>query len=214
MSRAKLVLVCVTLAILMVSVLAACAPAATTTPAKPATTEKPATTPPAQKPTTLPPTTPPAPPAASPAIKTSYEAKTYTNDKYGFSFQYPAAMTAAPEPKAKYGVFEAAEPMAVPAVSASVLDTDKVEAQSEESLKSVGGSDIKTVSTTDITLADGKTKAKLTELAWKSSGYDITTWSVAVDKGDGKTVSVSYTSLKDMIDTKVAQECVKTLVIK
>ncbi|MBN1376050.1 MAG: hypothetical protein JXA01_07840, partial [Dehalococcoidia bacterium] len=147
-------------------------------------------------------------------IKTSYAAKTYTNDEYGFSFQYPSSMTAAASPAAKYGVFEAAEPMAVPAVSASVLDTTDVDAQTEESLTSVGGANVEVVGTEDVMLADGKTKAVLTQLAWKSSGYDITTYSVSVERPGGKTISVSYTSLKDMIDTNVAKEVVNTLVIK
>jgi hypothetical protein len=117
-------------------------------------------------------------------------------------------------PKAKYNVFEAADAMGVPAVGASVLDTAKVADETTESLTSAGGSDVKTVSTADAMLADGKTKATLTELAWKSSGYDISTFSMAVDRPGGKTVSVSYTSLKDMIDPKVAKEVVSTLVFK
>lgn len=116
-------------------------------------------------------------------------------------------------PKAKYNVFEAADAMQVPAVSASVLDTAKVEAQTEESLKSTGGSDIKTVSSEPVTLADGKTKGTFTQLTWKSTGYNITTYSLAVEKGD-KTISVAYTSLTDMIDAKMAREVVSTITLK
>ena len=145
--------------------------------------------------------------------KVSYAATTYTNDEYGFIYVYPSAMVSAP-PKAKYNILEAAEAMGVPTIGVSILDTAKIEAQTEESLKSAGGSDIKTVSTMDVTLADGKTKGKLTELHWKSSGYDITTLSIAVDRPGGKTVSVSYTSLKDMIDLKAAKEVVNTLTFK
>jgi len=117
-------------------------------------------------------------------------------------------------PKAKYNILEAAEAMGVPAISLSILDTEKLDAQTEESLTSAGGSDIKTVSTEDITLADGKTKGTLTELLWKSSGYDITTLSIAVDRPGGKTVSVAYTSLKDMIDAKAGSEVINTLTFK
>jgi len=117
-------------------------------------------------------------------------------------------------PKAKYDVFEAADAMGVPSVSASVLDTAKAEAQTEEALKSVGGSDIKTVSTDDAMLADGKTKAKFTKMSWKSSGYDITTYSIFVDMPGGKTVSVSCSSLTDMIDAEIAKEVVFTLTFK
>lgn len=70
-------------------------------------------------------------------------------------------MIAAAAPKAKYSVFEAADSMQVPAVGASVLDTAKAAAQTEEALTGVGGSDIKTVSSEDVTLADGKPRARL-----------------------------------------------------
>ncbi len=103
--------------------------------------------------------------------------------------------------------------MQVPAVGASVIDTAKAEAQVEEALTGVGGSNIKTVSTDNVTLADGKTKGTFTKLSWKSSGYDITTYSLATEKGD-KTISVAYTSLTDMIDAKIAKEVVFTLTLK
>ena len=117
------------------------------------------------------------------------------------------------KPKAKYAVFEAADAMQVPAVGSSVLDTAKADAQTKEALESVGGSDIKTVSTDNVTLVDGKTKGTYTILSWKSSGYNISTYSLSVEKGD-KTVSVAYTSLTDMIDAKIAKEVVNTLTIK
>ena len=156
---------------------------------------------------------PAAPSAPAAPIKTTYAAKTYANDEYGFSFQYPSSMVAAAKPKAKYGLFEAADAMQVPAVSASALDTPKVEEQTKESLESVGGSDIKTVSSEPTTLLDGKTEATLTKLSWKSSGYNITTYSLATEKGT-KTISVSYTSLADMINEKIAKEVVYTLTLK
>lgn len=211
----RLILAFISVAILLTMVFVACAPAApakpaappaTTTPSKPA--EKPATPP------TAPPPTPPSPPPSAPAapIKTSYAAKTYTNDEYGFSFQYPSSMVVG-KPTAKYSVFAAADAMQVPAVGASVLDTAKVAEQTEEGLKSVGGSDVKTVSDEPTTLADGKTKGSFSLLTWKSSGYNVSTYSVAFEKGD-KTISVSYTSLTDMIDAKVAKEVVYTLTPK
>ena len=215
MSRNRFLFTFLSLAILLTMVLVACAPAAPAKPVTPpATTTPPVATPPAA---TTPPVTPPAPPAPPPAapaapVKTSYDAKTYTNDQYGFSFLYPSTMVSAP-PKAKYNVFEAADAMQVPAVGASVLDTAKVEAQTEESIKSSGGSDLKTGSSDNVTLADGKTKGTFTIILWKSSGYNITTYSVAVEKGD-KTISVSYTSLTDMIDAKIAREVVNTLTLK
>lgn len=212
MSRIKLVLTCITLAILIVLVLAACAPAATE-PAKPAATEpaKPAATEPAKPATTTPPATPAT---TAPVIKTSYEAKTYANDKYGFSFQYPASMTVAATPKGTYNVFEAADAMGVPGCNVGIYDTDKLDEQAVENTASTGGSDLKEVSTKEVTLADGKTKAKLQETACKSSGYDISIISMGVDMPGGKSMSVAYYSLKDMIDLKVAEEVVNTLVFK
>ena len=119
----------------------------------------------------------------------------------------------ATKPKAKYAVFEAADAMQVPAVGASVLDTAKAEAQTEEALKSVGGSNIKTESSEPAILADGKTKGTFSKLSWQSSGYNITTYSLSAEKGD-KTLSVAYTSLTDMIDAKAAKEVVYTLTLK
>jgi hypothetical protein len=116
-------------------------------------------------------------------------------------------------PKGKYNVFEAADAMQVPAVGIGVMDADKLENQSEENLTSVGGSDVKTVSSENVTLADGKTKGKFTILSWKSTGYNITTYSISTDK-DSKTISATYTSLTDMIDAKIAKEVVYTLTFK
>ena len=103
--------------------------------------------------------------------------------------------------------------MQIPAVSASVLDTAKVKEQTEESLKSVGGSDVKEESSEPMTLADGKTKGTFTKLSWQSSGYAITTYSLSAEKG-AKTISVAYTNLTDMIDAKIAKEVVSTLTLK
>jgi hypothetical protein len=126
--------------------------------------------------------------------------------------QYPSSMVVGPV-QAKYGVFAAADAMQVPAVSASVLDTAKIAEQTEEGLKSVGGSDIKTVSEEPMTMADGKTKGGFSLLTWKSGGYGVSTYSATVEKG-AKTISVSYTSLTDMIDPKLAKEVVSTLTLK
>ena len=208
MSRTRLIFICLSVAILLTMVFVACAPAAPQKPATPPAT----TTPP------TPPPTPPAPPSQQPPAatatppKTSFEAKTYTNDKYGFIFLYPSSMNSN-TPKGKYNVFEAADAMQVPAVGVGVMDADKVAEQSEENLTSVGGSDVKEVSSENVTLADGKIKGKFTILSWKSSGYNITTYSLAVEKGD-KTLSVGYTSLTDMIDAKMAREVVSTLTLK
>jgi hypothetical protein len=218
MSMNRFLLTFLSVAILLTMVLVACAPAAPAKPATPpATTTKPVVTPPAAitppvAPQPAPPVPPTAPVAPAAPIKTSYDAKVYTNDQYGCSFLYPSTLISA-TPKAKYDIFSAADAMGVPAVGVSVLDTGKVAEQSNENLVGVGGSDMKEVSSENVTLADGKTKGLFTQLSWKSSGYSITTYSLAYEKGD-KTVSVSYTSLTDMIDAKLAKEVVYTLTLK
>ena len=215
MSRTRLIFICLSVAILLTMVFVACAPAAPQKPATPPATTTPPTPPPTPP---APPPTPPAPPSQQPPAatatppKTSFEAKTYTNDKYGFIFLYPSSMNSN-TPKGKYNVFEAADAMQVPAVGVGVMDADKVAEQSEENLTSVGGSDVKEVSSENVTLADGKIKGKFTILSWKSSGYNITTYSLSTDKG-GKTISATYTSLTDMIDAKAAKEVVYTLTFK
>ena len=224
MSKNRFIFTCLSVAILLTMVLMACAPAAPAKPATPPTTTTPpaatppaATTPPVATP---PPTaTPPAvPPPAAPATppKTSYDAKTYTNDEYGFVFLYPSTMISAASNKAKYDVFEAADAMQVPTVAVAIYpatDAAELDMLSEENTKSVGGTDVKKVSTEEFTLADGKTKGDFVKYTWKSSGYSIDTYGLSVKKGD-KTIGVSYTSLSDMIDAKIAKEVVSTLTFK
>jgi hypothetical protein len=149
-------------------------------------------------------------------IKTSYDAKAYTNAEYGFSFLYPSTMISTTPTKAKYDVFEAADAMQVPTVAVAVYsatDAAKLDMLSEENTKSVGGTDVKKVSTEEITLADGKTKGDFVKFTWKSGGYSIDTYGLSVKKGD-KTIGVSYTSLSDMIDAKIAKEVCFTLTFK
>jgi len=103
--------------------------------------------------------------------------------------------------------------MQVPTVSATAMDTAKMEDQLRESVESVGGSDVKVVSSENVTLADGKTKGTFSKVSFKSSGYGITSYSLATEMG-AKTISVAYTSLTDMIDAKIAKEVVYTLTLK
>jgi len=83
-------LVIVSILVLVLAIVAmACAPAA---PAKPVVTPPVVTPPVVTPPVVTPPVTTPVEPVA-PAIKTSYEATLYTNDKYGFSILYPKGWT-------------------------------------------------------------------------------------------------------------------------
>jgi hypothetical protein len=207
--------------LLLSIVMTACAPASQTTPATIPETTKPSQTQEPSKPPPPPDVTPPAvqPPAlpeapATPAVPpaTSYDSTRYTNDKYGFIFLYPSSMRSA-DPRGKYNIFEAAEMMAIPVVTIGILDSGKLNEQTEESLKSMGGTNVKFESSEDVTLADGKTKGRLVTISWNSSGYPAITYSLGVDKGN-KTIAASYTNLANRIDAKIAKEVVNTLTFK
>lgn len=102
-------LVMASILVLILAVVAmSCAPAKPTPPPEPPKPVEPVTPPTPPTPPATPETpavTPPTPPAAPAVeIKTSYEAATYTDDKYGFSILYPKAW-AKQEVKLKGGVF-------------------------------------------------------------------------------------------------------------
>jgi hypothetical protein len=164
--------------------LAACkAPAETVTPPAP----------PAQ------PATPPAatPPAAPPvAGATSYPAKTYTNSQYGFSIQYPKDW--AERPEIAVGSIVAAFGVSgfVPGVSISVLDADAPlttewiakanEAEGNKNNKITSGP-------TETTLADGTKASQYKGTFTTSTGYDIMSFAVSIDKNGKRIRSTVWT---------------------
>jgi hypothetical protein len=116
----------------------------------------------------------------------------------------------------KYDIFEAADAMQVPVVSVAVYsDTDpaKVDMLIDENLKSAKATDVKKLSTEELTLADGKTKGDFAKWTWKSGAYGIVTYALGVKRGD-KTISVTYANLDSWIDAKIAKEVCCSLTFK
>jgi serine/threonine protein kinase len=136
----------------------------------------------------------PAPPTAA---ELSFKAKTYTNDKYGFSFQYPSDwedypdILTTPYHLAAFDVLNS-NGRYVPGVTALAFDADAPESN-DWIIKSFGlikDKDFKLVS--DIqeeTLADG-TKAYTYKVQYDHpSGYKITAYTLDADR-DGKRIRI------------------------
>jgi hypothetical protein len=220
----KFVTVLMVMLLVLGLALAACkAPAEKVTPPTPPAATPPAATPPAATPpaATPPAATPPAaPPAAAPAAgPTSYPAATYTNDKYGFSVQYPKdwverpELVTMPEHLAAFGVAAF-----VPGIVLYAYDADAPESADwiVASLKKVGNimpkvlSDIK-----EETLADG-TKAYTFKAGYLSaSGYDIISYVLDVDKA-GKRIRVNVFTIDAFApyDEKLSSEVAHTFTFK
>jgi type IV secretory pathway VirB10-like protein len=159
----------VTVIMLTVAVFAlSCAPAATQKPTTPATTPS-STTPPAPPANTPSSTTPPAPPSgtptptapAAPAIKTSFEANTYNNDKPAFSVMYPKSWVAEKATLAggvlyaksgKDNIYVAVRPATDFKAASTKFFEDLITASGNSFTAGVDAENT-------ITLADGKTKA-------------------------------------------------------
>ncbi len=209
----------VMLLVLGLALVACKAPAETVTP--PSSTCGDATcsdatcvTPPAATPPAAPP--PAAPPAAGP---TSYPAATYTNDKYGFSIQYPKDWVARPElvttPEhlAAFGVAAF-----VPGVVLYAYDADAPESADwiVASLKKTGNIDPKVKSDIKEETLAGGTKAYTFKAAYISAtGYDIISYVLDADK-DGKRIRVNIFTIDAFApyDEKLASEIAHTLTFK
>jgi hypothetical protein len=127
----------------------------------------------------------PTPPAT---VITSYPATTYTNDKYGFSIQYPKDWVARPELiTTPYYLAAFGIEGFVPGVVCMVFD--KPEATTKDwivsSLKSTGTAMPKVTSeVNEITLSDG-TKAYVYTAGYVSpTGYDVVAYCLDAVKGD------------------------------
>jgi hypothetical protein len=208
----------VMLLVLGLALVACKAPAKPVTPPAPPAATPPAATPPAATPpAATPPATPPAAPTA--AGPTSYPAAAYTNDKYGFSIQYPKDWVARPElvtmPEhlAAFGVAAF-----VPGVVLYAYDADAPESKDwiVASLVKVGNVSPKV--TSDIkeeTLADG-TKAYTYQAGYISAtGYDIASYFLDADK-DGKRIRVNVFTIDAFApyDAKLFSEVAHTLTFK
>jgi hypothetical protein len=206
----KFVTVLMVMLLVLGLTLAACKskPAETVTP--PAET----VTPPVE--TVTPPVETVTPPAAQ---QLTYEAKTYTNSQYGFAIQYPKDWVERPE--IAVGSIVAAFGVSgfVPGVSVSVLDADApLTAEWIAKANETEGNTKNKITSgpTETTLADG-TKASQYEGKFfaTSSGYDIVTFAVSVDK-NGKRIRATVWTIDAFspYDEALFSEIAHTLSVK
>ncbi len=138
------------------------------------------------------PTTPPpqqTQPTTPPAKQLSYEAKTYTNDKYGFSVQYPKDWVPRNELVNEIVVAAFGVSAAIPGMSISVADAnaplnaDWIVAQTNSLPDTSKG---KVISFEPTTLSDGTSAFKYV-LTYNYQAFEIKSFGVAADK-DGKRI--------------------------
>jgi hypothetical protein len=159
--------------------------APTATPSTAPPTSLPAVTPSTAPPTASPTVIPPTAPLDN--IKTSYLATTYTNDKYGFSIQYPKDWV--PQPEFVNNVVVAAFSVSafIPGISISVADVDGpltaewIVAQTN-SLPDTSGSTV-TSDITPTTLDDGTPASQYT-LKYTYQSYEIQAFGVSTDRNN------------------------------
>ena len=218
-NQALVIMAVLVLALAVVAM--SCAPAA-----KPATTPPAVTTPPATPPAS-PPAAPPAP-AAVPVVTTPAatktaswgESKTYTDNKYGLSFSYPAGWVIVdPTGIMIYDVAASSESgaenasLSVTAKADDIADTVRSAYEANPNLSSLNVK-VQIVSSRATTLADGKTAATEVVLSAKIMGiYDLYGYNLAVIKGD-KLVWCSALTLGDEGKMALCREIVQTFAVK
>jgi hypothetical protein len=156
-----------------------------------------------------------APPPAAPPAATSYPALTYTNDKYGFSLQYPKDWVARPElvtvPQhlAAFGVSAF-----VPGVVFYAFDADAPESADwiVSSFKATGNVDPKVKS--DIkeeTISGSKAYSYMANYI-SATGYNVLSYCIDVDRGD-KRIRVNIFTIDEFApyDETLASEIAHTL---
>jgi hypothetical protein len=186
-------------------------PAQTEEPAAPpAQTEEPSA-PPAQAEE---PAAPPAPQVEQPEL--SYQAKTYTNDEYGFSMQYPKDWVERPEIVKSTIIASFGVPGFIPVVALSVRDADApltadwiVAANTAE-----GNSAVKVSNLKETTLADS-TPAFQYESSYSNGEYDLVSFATSTDK-DGKRIRVTVSTIEAFspYDEALFKEIAGTLTFK
>jgi hypothetical protein len=204
------------LAVVAMSCAPAAKPAATTPP--PAAT-LPAATPPAAPP--APPGGPTAPAATAPAaIKTSFDATTYTNDANGFTFMYPKTWVKGEAVNDQVVNLVASTAQGADSINADVLAQAadfsvamKAAYDADPQLKSLGVK-VDIVSTKPVTLADGKTQGNEAIISAKIMGlYDLYGYGIGVNKG-GKTIMLTGFTLGGQAKKDQITEICKTLALK
>jgi hypothetical protein len=160
----------------------------------------------------------PAPaPTPAPPAELSFKAKTYTNDKYGFSIQYPEDwvprpdLMSAPACQAVFGVASY-----VPGVTVYGFDTPYPETKEGivQSFRDLGSQAPKLLSIIkEGTLPDG-TKAYTYKLYYiYSSDYEVTAYVLDAFNKEGKQVRVNVWTIDAFApyDEKLASEIAHTL---
>jgi len=156
---------------------------------------------------------------AAPASKTSFEAVTYTNDEIGFSISYPKAWIKKP-PTGDTLLQVASSPdtgadgllisavAAVPDIAAggkTLLDNSQIFKQF--------GATVTVDSTSNLTLADGKTPAVEIESSTQIMNYKMNMFSIGATKGS-KTVYVTTYTFRGDRNKALLLEVIKTLAFK
>jgi hypothetical protein len=153
-----------------------------------------------------------------PPTELSFKAKTYTNDKYGFSIQYPSDWVDRPEPvTTPYDLAAFGIPAFVPGVVINLFDADADVPMSSdwivESFEKLRNSSPKVISPlTETTLADG-TKATTYKVKFISvTNYEITAYCLDADKS-GKRIRVMPWTVEafEPYDEKLFSEIAHTL---
>jgi len=176
------------------------------------------TSPPAPQVTPATTPTPSQTPAPPPPAALSFKAKTYTNDKYGFSIQYPSNWVDRPDVvgASPFNVASFTVPNFIPGVGASVFPADAPVTKdwAVKALTSLGNADSKVVGdVTEGTLADGTTKAYTCQIKYTSAtGYEVLGYMLVADKGSDR-ITVRYYTIDafEPYNAKLASEIVHTL---
>jgi hypothetical protein len=219
MVRNKALVVISVLVMLLALIFTSCAPAAApakpaaSTPAAPSTPAKPVEKP---APTAPAPTTPAAP--ATAAIKTSFESATYTDDTYGFSFQYPKAWVKDAIVSTEIANFGKTTNVLADHVTAFANPEAKdLPADFKASWENVPGMKqynaiINIESSNAIKLADGKTDGmEMVGTSTIAGTYNMWSYAISFNKG-GKTIIVTTYTFGAQSD--LLKEIVKTTVVK
>lgn len=183
---------------------------------------KPPVTTPPPTPTTPPPAaTPPSatPPAAAPvAIKTSFEAKTYTNSYAGFSFMYPEGWT---QVKTSEGqVFRAIAALNMANCNSTSANVIPEAADLGTAIKNAYNNDIglqfvpvKVDSIKATTLADGKTAANEVIISGTTPQGSILYGYILSTNRGGKTIFITANTFAGDNDKALMREIARTLTI-
>jgi hypothetical protein len=210
MSRSALVSMLIATMFVLLVVAAACAPA--TPAAKPATTTPPAATTPA---TTTPAATTPAATKPLTDEELGFNAATYTNDEYKFSFRYPKEWASKPTDW-EYQLFIAKAKAGLPSLTITAYPGTGLDKQKEllpTYYDKKGVTNLKWVSDKDFTLWDG-TKCELVDWTYTwPGGLELESYAMAIDRG-GKRLTFGVTAPQGMMDYEACKPMFNSLIFK